>query len=288
LGFHDHLLAPTLRRWPAAGNRRIVGSMSTLATGAAVLVHEDGPAVRVTLNRPEKRNALSLELMQDLIDTLRHVSASPGVRVVVLEAAGPAFSAGHDLSEMIGRDVPFFQRLFDVCTELMETIHRLPQPVIAKVQGIATAAGCQLVAACDLAVAADSARFATPGVKIGLFCSTPMVPLSRAIGRKRALDMLLTGRPIDAATALDWGLVNRVVPAEALADEVAAIVDDVARSSPLTVGIGKEAFYAQIELDEHRAYDLTKAVMAMNARADDAQEGMSAFLEKRPPAWRGS
>jgi enoyl-CoA hydratase/carnithine racemase len=138
-----------------------------------------------------------------------------------------------------------------------------------------------------LAVAADGARLATPGVKIGLFCSTPMVPLSRAIGRKRALDMLLTGRPIDAATALDWGLLNRVVPAEALDDEVAIIVDAIARSSPLTLGMGKEAFYAQIELDEHRAYDLTKAVMAMNARADDAQEGMSAFLEKRPPAWRG-
>jgi enoyl-CoA hydratase/carnithine racemase len=261
--------------------------MSTLATAPAVLVHEDEPAVRVTLNRPDKRNALSLELMQELIDTLRRVSADAGVRVIVLEAAGPAFSAGHDLSEMIDRDVAFFQRLFDVCTELMETIHRLPQPVIAKVHGIATAAGCQLVAACDLAVAADSARFATPGVKIGLFCSTPMVPLSRAIGRKRALDMLLTGQPIDAATALDWGLVNRVVPAEALEDEVASIVDAIARSSPLTVGIGKEAFYAQIELDEHRAYDLTKAVMAMNARADDAQEGMSAFLEKRPPTWRG-
>jgi enoyl-CoA hydratase/carnithine racemase len=262
--------------------------MSTLATDAAVLVQEDEPATRVTLNRPEKRNALSLELMHDLIDTLRRVSADPGARVIVLDAAGPAFSAGHDLSEMIGRDVPFFQRLFDVCTELMETIHRVPQPVIAKVHGIATAAGCQLVAACDLAIAADSARFATPGVKIGLFCSTPMVPLSRAIGRKRALDMLLTGRPIDAATALDWGLVNRVVPAEALEDEVASIVDAIARSSPLTVGIGKEAFYAQIELDEHRAYDLTKAVMAMNARADDAQEGMSAFLEKRPPTWRGT
>jgi enoyl-CoA hydratase/carnithine racemase len=210
------------------------------------------------------------------------------VRVVVVDAAGPAFSAGHDLSEMVGRDVPFFQRLFDVCTDLMETIHRLPQPVLAKVQGIATAAGCQLVAACDLAVAARSASFATPGVKIGLFCSTPMVPLSRAIGRKRALDMLLTGRPIDAATALEWGLVNRVVTSDALDDEVDALVDAIARSSPLTVGIGKEAFYAQIELDEHRAYDLTKAVMAMNARADDAQEGMSAFLEKRPPAWRGS
>jgi enoyl-CoA hydratase/carnithine racemase len=267
----------------------MVSAMSTLATdAAAVLVHEDEPAVHITLNRPDKRNALSLELMQDLIDSLRRVSAGPRVRVIVLDAAGPAFSAGHDLSEMIGRDVPFFQRLFDVCTELMETIHRLPQPVIAKVQGMATAAGCQLVAACDLAVAADSARFATPGVKIGLFCSTPMVPLSRAIGRKRALDMLLTGQPIDAATALDWGLVNRVVPADALEDEVASIVDAIARSSPLTVGIGKEAFYAQIELDEHRAYDLTKAVMAMNARADDAQEGMTAFLEKRPPTWRST
>jgi enoyl-CoA hydratase/carnithine racemase len=265
----------------------MVGAMSTLATDPAVLVHEHEPAVHITLNRPDKRNALSLELMQDLIATLRRVSAEAGVRVIVLEAAGPAFSAGHDLSEMIDRDVPFFQHLFDVCTELMETIHRLPQPVIAKVQGIATAAGCQLVAACDLAIAADSARFATPGVKIGLFCSTPMVPLSRAIGRKRALDMLLTGRPIDAATALEWGLVNRVVAAEALDDEVATIIDAIARSSPLTVGIGKEAFYAQIELDEHRAYDLTKAVMAMNARADDAQEGMSAFLEKRPPTWRG-
>jgi enoyl-CoA hydratase/carnithine racemase len=261
--------------------------MSTLATDAAVLVHEDEPAVRVTLNRPDKRNALSLELMQDLIDTLRRVSADPAFGFIFLDAAGPAFSAGHDLSEMIGRDVPFFQRLFDVCTELMETIHRVPQPVIAKVNGIATAAGCQLVAACDLAIAADSARFATPGVKIGLFCSTPMVPLSRAIGRKRALDMLLTGRAIDAATALQWGLVNRVVAADALDDEVAGMVDAIARSSPLTVGIGKEAFYAQIELDEHRAYDLTKAVMAMNARADDAQEGMSAFLEKRSPTWRG-
>jgi enoyl-CoA hydratase/carnithine racemase len=170
----------------------------------------------------------------------------------------------------------------------METIHRLPQPVIARVHGTATAAGCQLVAACDLAVAADGARFATPGVKIGLFCSTPMVPLSRAIGRKRALDMLLTGQPIDAATALDWGLVNRVVLEDALDAEVEALVAAIARSSPLTVGIGKEAFYTQIELDEHRAYDLTKAVMAMNARADDAQEGMCAFLEKRPPEWRGT
>jgi enoyl-CoA hydratase/carnithine racemase len=259
--------------------------MSTLASGATVLVREDGPAVRVTLNRPDKRNALSYELMEELIGALRSVGDA---RAVVIEANGPAFSAGHDLSEMIDRDVPFFQRLFERCTELMELIHKLPQPVIAKVQGIASAAGCQLVAACDLAVAADTAKFATPGVKIGLFCSTPMVPLSRAIGRKRALDMLLTGRAVDAHTALEWGLVNRVVPAEALDDEITQIVEAIAASSPLTVGIGKEAFYSQIELDEHRAYDLTKAVMAMNARADDAQEGMCAFLEKRVPEWRGT
>jgi enoyl-CoA hydratase/carnithine racemase len=170
---------------------------------------------------------------------------------------------------------------------MMETIHRLPQPVIAKVHGIATAAGCQLVAACDLAVAADGARFATPGVKIGLFCSTPMVPVSRAIGRKRALELLLTGEPIDAGTAREWGLVNRVVPAEELEDAVGELVEKIARSSPLIVGIGKEAFYAQVELDEHRAYDLTKAVMAMNSLAADAQEGMCAFLEKRNPTWRG-
>jgi enoyl-CoA hydratase/carnithine racemase len=254
----------------------------------AVLTERDGHVLTITLNRPDKRNALSLELMQDLIETLRRVSAKPGVRVIVLEAAGPAFSAGHDLSEMIGRDVPFFQRLFDVCTELMETIHRLPQPVVAKVHGMATAAGCQLVAACDLAVAADSARFATPGVKIGLFCSTPMVPLSRAVGRKRALEMLLTGELIDAARALDWGLVNVVVPEDALEETVMGLAEKVARSSPLTVAIGKEAFYAQVDLDEHRAYDLTKSVMAMNSLAGDAQEGMSAFLEKRPPKWKGA
>ena len=157
--------------------------MSTIAPGATTLVRQEGPAARVTLNRPEKRNALSLELMLELVDVLRRASAEPATRAIVLDAAGPAFSAGHDLSEMTGRDAPFFQRLFDVCTELMETIHRLPQPVIAKVHGMATAAGCQLVAACDLAAAAAGARFATPGVKIGLFCSTPMVPLSRAIGR---------------------------------------------------------------------------------------------------------
>jgi enoyl-CoA hydratase/carnithine racemase len=252
-----------------------------------LLVREEGPATFVTLNRPEKRNALSLELMGELIGVLEAVAGEGRARAVVVEGAGPAFSAGHDLGEMLDRDLAFYQRLFDRCTELMELIHRVPQPVIAKVHATATAAGCQLVAACDLAVAAEGARFATPGVKIGLFCSTPMVPLSRAIGRKRALEMLLTGRPVDAHTAREWGLVNRVVPAGELDAAVGELVASIAASSPLTVGLGKEAFHAQMELDEHRAYDLTKAVMAMNAMAADAQEGMGAFLEKRAPEWSG-
>jgi enoyl-CoA hydratase/carnithine racemase len=226
--------------------------------------------------------------MQELSGVLEAIESRSDVRAVVLAGTGAAFSAGHDLSEMVGRELPFYQRLFDTCTVMMETIHRLPQPVIAKVRGIATAAGCQLVAACDLAVAADTARFATPGVKIGLFCSTPMVPLSRAVGRKRALEMLLTGEPISADTAADWGLVNRVVPEAELDEAVEQLIAAVVRSSPLTVGIGKQAFYEQIELDEHRAYDLTKSVMTMNAMAADAQEGICAFLDKRPPEWSGS
>jgi enoyl-CoA hydratase/carnithine racemase len=252
-----------------------------------LLVREEPPALRITLNRPEKRNALSLELMEGLIAALRAVGADAAVRAIVLEGAGPAFCAGHDLGEMVGRDEPFYQRLFDVCCELMEAIHDVPQPVIAKVHGVATAAGCQLVTACDLAVAAEDARFATPGVKIGLFCSTPMVPVSRAVGRKRALQMLLTGAPIDARTAVAWGLVNEIVPADELDGAVALLVDAIANSSPLTVSIGKRAFYEQVDIDEHAAYDLTKAVMATNSLAADAQEGMSAFLEKRPPTWRG-
>src|SRR3954462_13306282 len=182
------------------------------ASAGPVLVRRDGPEARLTLNRPAQRNALSLALMGEVIAALDELAADASVRTIVIEGAGPAFCAGHDLGEMTGRDVGFYQHAFDLCTRMMEALHRVPQPVIARVHGIATAAGCQLVAACDLAVASDDARFATPGVKIGLFCSTPMVPLSRAIGRKRALEMLLTGAPIDAATALDWGLVNRVVP----------------------------------------------------------------------------
>ena len=248
-----------------------------------LIVKDEGTLTRITLNRPEKRNALSLELMSEMIPALRGVTTP----VVVIEGAGPCLSAGHDLSEMTGRPLSFYQDLFTVCTDLMETIQGIPQPVIAKVHGFATAAGCQLVAACDLAVAAEGTWFATPGVKIGLFCSTPMVPLSRAIGRKRALEMLLTGAPIDAATALGWGLVNRVVPADDLDATVAELVAAIARSSSLTVGIGKRAFYDQIDLDESRAYDLTKTVMSMNMLAADAQEGICAFLEKREPTWTG-
>jgi len=250
-----------------------------------LIVSTDEPAARITLNRPERRNALSLELMRELIAALRAASAHPDTRAIVIDAAGPAFSAGHDLSEMIGRDDTFLDHLFATCTQLMQTIHELPQPVIAKVHAIATAAGCQLVAACDLAVATDTARFATPGVKIGLFCSTPMVPVSRAVGRKRAMQMLLTGEPIDAATALDWGLVNQVVPADQLDAAIDHLVAAIARSSSYTVALGKQAFYDQIDRAESDAYEHTKAVMTQNALAADAQEGMTAFLEKRAPRW---
>ena len=252
-----------------------------------LVVSTVGPAARIILNRPEKRNALSLELMQELIAALGEASANTDTRVIVIDAAGPAFSAGHDLSEMIGREEDFLDELFATCTALMQAIHELPQPVIAKVHAIATAAGCQLVAACDLAVAADGARFATPGVKIGLFCSTPMVPVSRAVGRKRAMQMLLTGEPIDAATALDWGLVNQVVPADRLEETVDRLIEAIARSSSYTVALGKQAFYDQIDRAESDAYAHTKVVMRENALAADAQEGMSAFLQKRPPNWVG-
>lgn len=252
-----------------------------------LLVSVDGAAARIVLNRPDKRNALSLELLEEMIGALREVSAIDDARVIVIEGAGPAFSAGHDLSEMVGREQTFLGELFDTCTEMMEALHALPQPVIAKVHGIATAAGCQLVAACDLAVAAEGTRFATPGVKIGLFCSTPMVPVSRAVGRKRAMEMLLTGEPIDAATALDWGLVNRVVAPELLEPTVLELVGAIARSSPYTVATGKRAFYAQIDRSEHEAYERCEVVMTENALAHDAQEGMSAFLQKREPVWRG-
>ena len=237
----------------------------------------------IVFNRPEKRNAMSLELMEEVTDAL--LRSTTAAEAVVISAQGPVFSAGHDISEMLDRDEAFYRKLFEVCTQMMETIRALPQPVLAKVHGLATAAGCQLVAACDLAVAAEEARFATPGVRIGLFCSTPMVPLTRAVGRKRALEMLLTAEPISAQTALEWGLVNRVVPAGQLDQAVDDLVNQIIRFSPTIVRLGKRTFYQQIELDESGAYGLTKEVMTSNAQLEDAQEGMSAFLEKRSPRW---
>jgi enoyl-CoA hydratase/carnithine racemase len=238
------------------------------------------------MNRPEKRNALSLAHMKELIDCLQTIAKSDTISVVILSGNGPAFCAGHDLSEMVGRDVRFYRELFDVCTDLMETVQSIPQPVIAKVHGIATAAGCQLVAACDLAVAAEDARFATPGVKIGLFCSTPMVELSRAIGRKKAMEMLLTGEPLTANEAMMAGLVNKVVPFTQLDEATHALAEKIAKASAFTIGIGKQAFYRQIEMPKPQAYQYAKEVMSLNATAQDAQEGMCAFMQKRPPVWK--
>ncbi len=252
-----------------------------------LLVETDAPISIVTLNRPDRRNALSLALMQELISCLRSIGETSDIRAVILAAEGPAFSAGHDLAELRDRSINDYRRVFDVCTELMTLIQSIPQPVIAEVQGVATAAGCQLVATCDMAVAVEEARFATPGVRIGLFCTTPMVALTRAVGRKRALEMLMTGKPIDARTAMEWGLVNHVVAAERLREETRALALQVAEASPLTVSIGKQAFYAQIDMDQPKAYAYAKEIMSMNAMAEDAQEGMGAFLEKRKPSWCG-
>lgn len=252
-----------------------------------LIVELTAPVARVTLNRPERRNALSLALMREVTACLREIGESAEIRAMILSAAGSVFSSGHDLSEMRGRSINDYRRIFDACVEMMTALKNIPQPVIAEVQGMATAAGCQLVAACDLAVASEGAKFATPGVRIGLFCSTPMVELTRAIGRKRALEMLMTGTPIDARTALDWGLVNRAVPAAGLRDETQRLAEQIAEASPLVIGIGKQAFYAQIDLDQAKAYDYTKEVMSLNAMAEDAQEGIGAFLEKRKPCWSG-
>jgi enoyl-CoA hydratase/carnithine racemase len=247
----------------------------------------EGQTAVITLNRPQRRNALSLQLMRELIACLDGIGANAGVRSVILAAAGKVFSAGHDLSEMRGRSAGEYREIFDVCTALMTKIQTISQPVVAQVQGVATAAGCQLVASCDMAVASEEASFATPGVRIGLFCTTPMVALTRAIGRKRAFEMLVTGETVDARTAAEWGLVNRVVPAAELESETRRLAGRIAESSDLVIGIGKAAFYTQIDLDQPKAYAYAKEVMAMNALAQDAQEGIGAFLEKRTPCWTG-
>jgi enoyl-CoA hydratase/carnithine racemase len=253
---------------------------------ADLLVEHDDGLSTITLNRAARRNALSLTLMRDLVAAIENAAANS--RAIILAATGPVFCSGHDLAEMAKMTVAGYREVFDVCTLLMETIQRVPTPVIAAVQGLATAAGCQLAATCDLVVAAENAAFATPGVKIGLFCSTPMVALTRAIGRKRAMEMLLTGRVIPAQTAAEWGLVNRVVPAAQLLTAARELAREIAAASRFTVGLGKQAFYAQIELDQAKAYAYAKAVMTMNALAADAQEGIDSFLTRRQPCWTDS
>lgn len=252
-----------------------------------VLVDRSGPIARVTLDRPDRRNPLSLQMMREATAAIRDLGDDPSCGVVVLTGSGPALSAGHEIGEMIDRTLEQEREIFDTCVELMESIQAIRQPVIAEVQGHAIAAGCQLVATCDLAVTVDSARFGTPGVKIGLFCSTPMVAVSRNIGRKRALQMLLTGETIDAATAVEWGLVNEAVPADRLRARVDELGMQIADASPLILEIGKQAFYRQIDLPQDEAYRAMSATMATNAVTCDAQEGMTAFLEKRAPQWRG-
>ena len=250
-----------------------------------ILTDNSGPIAHVTMNRPEKRNALSLEHMQELTTCFESIGRAREAAVIILRGNGPAFCAGHDLSEMIDREPGFYRDLFDACTELMRTIQSIPQPVIAQVQGVATAAGCQLVATCDLALASEEARFATPGVRIGLFCSTPMVALSRAVSRKRAMEMLLTGEMLSAQEALAAGLVNSVTVPSELDHATAAMAAKIVEYSPLVIGIGKQAFYRQIDMSQDQAYGYTGDVMSYNSTLADAQEGMRAFLDRRRPNW---
>ncbi len=251
-----------------------------------LLVESQAGVVRLTLNRPERRNALCEALLTELEAALERIAADRSARVVVLGAAGAVFCSGHDLSEMVGRSEADYATLFARCSRVMQQIRQLPQPVIARVQGLATAAGCQLVATCDLAVAASEARFATPGVKIGLFCTTPMVPLVRSVPPKVAMEMLLTGIPITAQRALAAGLVNRVVPADQLDASIRELTDAILGSSAAIVSLGKRAFYDQLALDEPAAYQRATRLMTENALQYDAQEGISAFLQKRPPYWK--
>ena len=245
----------------------------------------DGVAV-LTLNNPGRRNALSTELLESLKSYLGAFEDDSDVRVVVLRSEGPVFSSGHDLNEMVERDEAAYTAVFAVCTQVMEAIRLLPKPVIAQVQGLATAAGCQLVATCDLAVAAESASFATPGVQIGLFCTTPGVALARSVATtKKAMEMLLTGAPISSREALEIGLVNRVTPDAELEEQVMDLARQISSASSQTLAVGKPAFYQQIELDRPAAYAMAQKVMVDNLLKEDAKEGIAAFLEKREPNW---
>jgi enoyl-CoA hydratase/carnithine racemase len=249
-----------------------------------ILVERSGDFATITMNRPQRRNALSLEHMRELITAFGEVGNSDA-RGIVLAGNGPVFSAGHDFADMAGADLPFMRSLLSTCTDLMTLIQHVPQPVVARVHSLATAAGCQLVATADLAVASENAGFATPGGKGGWFCHTPMVAVARNVGRKRAAELAMSGDVIDAATALDWGLVNRVVPAAQLDSAVHDLLERVTRGSAASKGIGKQALYAQIDLDQPKAYAYAIEVMAATSQTPDAQEGMKAFLEKRKPNW---
>lgn len=261
----------------------------TSADNAPILLREDSDGVAVlTLNRPKSLNALSMGLLAALQGTLEKIKADRSVKVVIVAANGAAFCAGHDLKEIRANPgQQHYEALFEACSKVMQTIQRLPQPVIAQIHASAYAAGCQLVATSDLAVAGESATFCTPGVNIGLFCSTPMVATTRNLGRKQAMEMLLTGEAISARKAAEWGLVNRVVPDEKLAESTMELARRIAEKSPLTVAIGKVAFYRQIEMPLEQAYDYASRVMTENMLARDAEEGIDAFLQKRPPVWEG-
>ena len=244
----------------------------------------DGIAV-LTLNNPDRRNALSFLTLLSLERRLSEIAADPEARVVVIRSEGPVFSSGHDLNELVNGDAEDYTAVFEACTRVMEAIRLLPKPVIAQVQGLATAAGCQLVATCDIAVAADSAAFATPGVQIGLFCTTPGVAVARSVMPKKAMEMLLTGKPISAQEALEFGLISRIAPADELEEQVDELARQIASASAQTLALGKAAFYKQIEMDRPSAYQFASKVMVDNLLKDDAHEGITAFLEKRQPVW---
>jgi len=253
-----------------------------------VLFEKEGPVGWLILNRPDRRNALSLEMMRKILEKLDDVARDPDIRVAILKGNGPAFSAGHDLRELSGKegDLHRYREIFSTCSRMMQRFHGIPQPLIAQVHGIATAAGCQLVAAADMAVAETGAQFQTPGAMLGLFCITPMVPLVRAVGRKRALDMLFTGRFLTAAEAREAGLINRVVAPESLEEETRKWALEIARASRHTLASGKQAFYAQVDLDEPSAYRYAMEMMSLQCFSEDAREGIQALLDKRPPRWK--
>jgi len=261
--------------------------MSTTSTSDALTLQVSGRVGILTLNRPERRNPLSVPTMHEFIDKLNRLAENKDISVIVLRSTGNVFCSGHDLREIHSAELDEERKLFALCATLMQTLQRIRQPVIAAVQGVAAAAGAQLVATCDLAIASAQSVFFTPGVKMGLFCSTPMVAISRSIGRKRALQMLLTGQHIDAQTAADWGLINEVVAPEQLDARVMELAAQIAASSALVLKIGKQAFYQQIELPQANAYELMSETMAVNAVTCDAREGIGAFFEKRAPQWRG-